>query len=153
MAARVGSRRAGRGASVPAESDSNGRGRCARRVMPGTSQRFVAAVDQLDNGTPVVSVMGEVDMATAPSLEQALLDATEDRTGEVIVDLTGCNFFDSTGLHALLATREQLERSNRPLTVALSNPSVLKIFQITGLDELFEIYPSLRAAAGGNGHG
>ena len=92
-------------------------------------------------------------MATAPSLEQALLDATEDRTDEVIVDLTGCNFFDSTGLHALLATRERLERSNRPLALVLSNPSVLKVFQITGLDELFEIYPSLGTAVDGDGNG
>ena len=122
--------------------------------MPDASQRFVAAVDQLDSGAPVVSVMGEVDMATAPALEQALLDAAEDRTGtgEVIVDLTGCSFLDSRGLTTLIEARERLERSNRPLAVVLSNPNVLMIFKITGFDGVFEIYPSL-AAAGGDGHG
>ncbi len=90
--------------------------------------------------------MGEVDLATALALEQTLLGAVEDGTGEVIVDLTGCSFLDSRGLRALIATRARLERSNRRLALVLSNPSVLRIFQITRCDRLFEIYPSLRAA-------
>jgi anti-sigma B factor antagonist len=85
-------------------------------------------------------------------LEQTLLGVTEDRTSEVIVDLTGCSFLDSRGLGALIATRARLERSNRGPALVLSNPSVLRIFQITGFDELFEIHPSLGAAVDdGNG--
>ena len=137
----------------PAQTNSNGRGRFARRVTPGASQRFVAATEQLDSGTPVVSVIGEVDIATAPALAQTLLAVTEDRSGEVIVDLSGCSFLDSRGLRALMATRARLERSNRPLALVLSNPSVLKIFELTKCDELFEIYPSLGAAVNGNGNG
>ena len=129
-----------------AERDSTGLRRSVVRVTPGASQRFVAATEQLENGTPVVSVMGEVDLATAPALEQTLLGAAEDRTGEVIVDLTGCSFLDSRGLGALIATRGRLERSNRWLALVLSKPSVLKIFRITQFDKLFEIYPSLGAA-------
>ena len=73
--------------------------------------------------------------------------------GEVIVDLTGCSFLDSRGLGALVATRARLEHSNRRLALVLSNPSVMRIFQITQFDELFEIYPSLAAAVNGNGNG
>jgi anti-sigma B factor antagonist len=135
------------------QTDSNVPRRSARRVTPGASQRFVAATGQLDSGTPVVSVMGEVDVATALAFEQTLVGVAEDRTGEVIVDLTGCSFLDSNGLRALVAARARLERSNRPLTLVLSNPSVLKIFQITGFDEQFEIYPSLGAAVDRNGDG
>ncbi len=123
--------------------------RSARHVTPGASQRFVVATEQLDSGTPVVSVSGEVDLATAPVLERTLLDAAEDRTGEVIVDLTRCSFFDSRGLSALLATRGRLARSNRGLALILSNPNVVKIFQITGFDQLFEIYPSMGMAVEG----
>jgi anti-sigma B factor antagonist len=120
---------------------SNGPRGSTSRVMPGASQRFVAATEHLDDGTPVVSVMGEVDLATARALEQTLLGVTEDRTGEVIVDSTGCSLLDSRGLGALVATRARLERSNRRLALVLSNPSVLRIFQITGFDELFDIHP------------
>jgi anti-sigma B factor antagonist len=136
-----------------AVTDSTGLRRSDRRVTPGASQRFVAATEQLENGAPVVSVLGEVDLATVPAFEQTLLCAADDGTGEVIVDLTGCSFLDSRGLGALLATRGRLERSNRRLVLVLSHPSVIRIFQITQFDELFEIYPSLRAALDRNGNG
>jgi anti-sigma B factor antagonist len=132
---------------------SNGLGRSGRRVTPGASQRFVAATEQLETGTPLVSVMGEVDLATARAFEQTLLGVAEDGTGEVIVDLTGCTFLDSRGLGALIATRGRLERSNRRLALVLSNRSVMRVFQITHFDELFEIHPTLAAAVNGNGHG
>lgn len=113
--------------------------------------RFVAATEQLDSGTPVVSVMGEVDIATAPALERTLRGVVENRTGGVIVDLSGCSFLDSRGLRALITTGSRLERSKRSLALVVPNPSKLRIFQITGFDELFDIYPSLGAAGGVNG--
>ena len=111
---------------------------------------FFAATERLESGTPVVSVTGEVDRVTATALEQTLLGVAEDRSGEVIVDLTGCSFLDSRGLNALVETRARLERSGRPLVLVLSNPNVWRIFQITGCDELFEIYASLGAAVDGS---
>jgi anti-sigma B factor antagonist len=130
-----------------------GTGRSTRVVTPGASQRFVAATEQLKSGTPVVSVMGEIDIATAPAFEQTLLGVAEDRTGDVIVDLTGCSFLDSRGLTALIATRARLERAHRPLALVLSNPNVLKIFRLTGFDQQFHIYPSLGAAVVAAGSG
>jgi anti-sigma B factor antagonist len=127
--------------------------RSARHVTPGASHRFVVAIEQLDSGIPLVSVSGEVDLATAPALERTLRDAAEDQTGEVIVDLTCCSFLDSRGLTALLATRKRLGHSDRSLVLVVSNPNVLKIFQITGFDQIFEIYPSLGAAVNRDGNG
>lgn len=134
-------------------TDSNVSGRSGRRVTPGASQRFVAATDRLDTGAPVVSIMGEIDRATAPAFEQTLLDVAEDGTDELIVDLTGCSFLDSAGLRSLNSARGRLELSNGRLALVLSNPNVMRIFQITHVDELFEIYPSLDAAVNGNGNG
>jgi anti-sigma B factor antagonist len=132
--------------AIPATRGSNGLGRSGSAVTPAANRRFVAATEQLDNGAPVVSVMGEVDRATVPALAQTLLGVAEDRAGDVIVDLTGCRFLDSRGLGALVATRARLERSNRRLALVLATQNVLRIFQITHFDELFEIYPSLGAA-------
>jgi len=164
MAERVMSRGAGLGTptgSSPARAPhhSHGLRRFARRGMPGAGRRFATATEELETGTPVVSVMGEVDLATVPALAQTLGGVADDRTGDVIVDLTGCRFLDSRGLGALIAIRVRLERSDRRLALVLANQSVLRIFQITQLYELFEIYPSLRAAldrdgnGNGNGHG
>jgi anti-sigma B factor antagonist len=136
-----------------AATDSTGLRRSDRRVAPGASQRFVAATERLENGTPVVSVIGEVDLSTGMAFEKTLLGAAEDGTGEIIVDLTACSFLDSRGLRALIATRERLGGSDRQLALVLSNPSVMKVFQITRFDGLFDIYPSLAAAVNGNGNG
>lgn len=118
-----------------------------RRVTAGASHRFVAATELLESGAPVVSIMGEVDRATAPAFEQTLLDVAEEGTGEVIVDLTACSFFDSSGLRALSSIRP---------AIVLSNPNVLRIFQLTKFDKVFDIYPTLDAAvnraANGNGN-
>ena len=91
-------------------------------------------------------------MATAPAFEQSLLDAADSGTAQVIVDLSGCSYFDSTGLKALLATRRHLDPMNRRLSVVMSNPNMLEIFRITGFDRRFEIHPSLKSALNGHGH-
>jgi anti-sigma B factor antagonist len=119
-------------------------------AVPASSM-FAASIEQLESGAPVVSVAGDVDLASARALEQTLLGATEDQTGDLIVDLTDCTFLDSRGLRALVGTKGRLERTERPLALVLSNPSVLRILRITHCDELFEIYPSLSAAVNGAG--
>ena len=134
-------------------TDANGLRRSGRRVTPGASQRFVAATEQLETGTPVVSIMGEIDLATVGAFEQTLLGAAEEGAGEVIVDLTACSFLDSKGLTALLATRGRLESSNRRLALVLASRSVMRVFQLTHSDELFEIHPTLAVAVNGNGNG
>ena len=118
---------------------------------PGETQAFIAT-EQVDGRVPVVSVIGEVDMATAPAFEQSLLDAADSGTDQVIVDLSGCTYFDSTGLKVLLATRRHLDPMNRRLSVVMSNPNMLEIFRITGFDRRFEIHPSLKSALNGHGH-
>jgi anti-sigma B factor antagonist len=114
-------------------------------MVLGTRQRFVAATGRLDNGTPVVSVMGDVDVQTAPALAQTLLDVTNEGAPEVVIDLTGCSFLDSRGLEALTATRERLARSDQSLALVLANPGLMRIFEITQVEEWFDIYPSLSA--------
>ncbi len=140
-----------------AATATNGLGRSGRRVTPGASLRFVAATEQLETGQPVVSVMGEVDHTSARAFEQTLLAMADDPADEVIVDLSGCSFLDSRGLGALMTTNARLEHSNRRMALVLSNPNVMRIFQITQFDHLFEIYPTLAAAvnrnANGNGNG
>jgi anti-sigma B factor antagonist len=119
---------------------------------PGETQAYVAETEHLEGGIPVVSVMGEVDMATAPAFEETLLEAADNGTNEVIVDLTACSYFDSTGLKALLATRRHFERLERRLSLVVSNPNMMEIFRITGFDRRFHIHPSLGSALSGGGH-
>lgn len=132
--------RAAQGGSVPS-------------ALPETSTTFAVATEWLASGVPVVSVIGELDLATTPTLEDTLLTLPDNAAGAVIVDLARCGFIDLSGLRVLLAARERLERSNRPLALVVDDPSLLRIFQIISVDALFEIYPSLAAAGERNDHG
>ena len=92
----------------------------------------------------VVHVTGEVDLATVPRLEAALASRPEG-TGHV-VDLTECTFVDSSCMRLLASVaRETEERGSRTAVVA-TDPGVLRMFEITSLDTVLPVYPSVEAA-------
>ena len=125
---------------------------CVLGPAAAPAHSFVVAVNWLDSGVPVVSVTGELDRATAAALEGPLLPLCDAPAGDaVIVDLTSCAFIDLRGLHVLLSAQERLERSKRPLVLVLPMPSMLKLFQMTRVDVLFHICPSLSEAVEGYG--
>ena len=109
----------------------------------------VVATEWLASGVPVVSVDGELDLTTASTLEETLLTLPDQTAEAVIVDLARCESIDLRGLHVLLAARERLERSNRPLVLVCGDPKLLRVLKVTRVDGLFEIWPALTAAAEG----
>jgi anti-sigma B factor antagonist len=90
----------------------------------------------------VITVSGEVDVATSPELFQALERAVQDQR-HVVVDLARVTFMDSTGLGVLVQTlRSVLEREGE-LRCVVTEPNVRKIFEVTGLDSVIPIHGSL----------
>jgi anti-sigma B factor antagonist len=89
-------------------------------------------------GPPVVALSGDLDIATAPSL-RAELSEVNARGGDVVVDLRGLRFIDSTGLGVLVAARR--DASDRGHKVTLRGPSsnVVHLLAISGLDGLFAV--------------
>lgn len=103
-------------------------------------------VEHDENGALRIAVAGEVDVATAPSLREHLYQAVDRATGPVIVDLLAVTFIDSTALGVLIGARERSEAQGRELRLVLKEARIIKIFEITGLTELFSIYPSVSEA-------
>lgn len=123
-------------------------------ATPATPRgRFLATTAWLDGGVPVVSVVGELDLATAPAFEDALLALSGRGDGAVIADLALCDFMDLRGLHVLLDARARLERAGRKLLVVTGNRELLRIFKITRVGKVLAIYPSVAAALEVNGNG
>jgi len=102
--------------------------------------------ERLVDGTCVVSIAGELNLYTAPRLEQALLGPLSDGTRAVIVDLTKCEFIDSTALGILLGANKQLRKAAGALLLVGVEHNIRKMLEITGLDGMLSIHPS-RAAA------
>jgi stage II sporulation protein AA (anti-sigma F factor antagonist) len=87
----------------------------------------------------VLAVGGEVDIVTVGSFRQALLDAQQ--SSRVVVDLSGVTFMDSAGINALVGAYHRVGPDCELRLVGL-RPNVRRVFEITGLLELFRIDPS-----------
>jgi anti-sigma B factor antagonist len=95
----------------------------------------------------VLEVRGEVDLHSAAQLQDRLLQVI-DGGQSVVVDLTGLSFLDSTGLGVLVAARNQAQQAGAQLRLVCASDRMLKLFRITGLDAVFEIYATVPAAIG-----
>jgi anti-sigma B factor antagonist len=97
----------------------------------------------------VVRVAGEVDMSHEEELRGELRTAGESESKAVVVDLTECEFIDSTGVRVLLLSREaqQSETDSERLAVAASSEQILRILSVMGVDKVIPIKPTVEEAA------
>ena len=97
----------------------------------------------------VVHVRGEVDMSHEEELRSELRSAVAADQSRIVVDLTECEFIDSTGIRALLLSREaqHSEGGSERLAVAASSEQILRILSVMGLDRVIPIRPTVEEAA------
>ena len=102
-----------------------------------------------DNGYQVVSVAGELDIATAEQAYSFIIEVIDGRlrgSAPVTVDLSGVTFCDASGLGALARLARYARAAGRQLRLTSARPSVMKIIRITGLDRVFpELHPPVHA--------
>ena len=103
---------------------------------------FDINTEQLSSETFVISLSGEVDLYTAPEFKQQLLDVIGQGGKEVVVDFTNTTFIDSTTLGVLVGGVKRLRAQDGRLALVCSDRNITKIFEITGLDRVFTIYPT-----------
>lgn len=104
--------------------------------------------EQVDS-TLVLAPAGELDSATSPQLATRIRAATDAGATDLLLDLTGVTFLDSTGLAVLLEAKRRLAAAGGRLRLACSVPAVLRVFQTTRLDRDFAIFPSRESALHG----
>ena len=88
-----------------------------------------------------VITTGEIDLYTAPRLHSELA-AVIDKSApasHVVVDMSGVEFCDSTGMNVLLSCLRQARERGGELELAAPRPAVRKILQVTGLDAVFTV--------------
>jgi len=91
------------------------------------------------DGETVVRAAGELDVNTAPELREQLARLIAADTSLIVVDLTDVSFVDSTALSVLVSALKRLRQADGDLELASPNPSVRRVFEITGLTRLFTI--------------
>ena len=91
----------------------------------------------------VITVSGEVDLATSPDLDAAIIAALDSGAGSLVIDLTDVSFMDSSGLGVIVRGLKRCREADKDLDLVITNERVLKVFGITGLDQVIPIHDSL----------
>ena len=104
-------------------------------------------VEAKDNGDwSVVEVRGEVDVFTAPKLRERIIELVERGRRNVIVDLAGVTFMDSTGLGILVGCLKRIKEQGGSLALAGPQRPVMRVLTITGLARVFPIHETVAQA-------
>ena len=91
-------------------------------------------------GAAVIALSGEVDVYTSPRVKQEIVDLLNGGTIKLLVDLSGVEYLDSTGLGVLIGGLKRAREREGDLKLLCDNPRILRIFEITGLTKIFEIH-------------
>lgn len=104
---------------------------------------FRVRTAQLSPESYVVSIEGELDLHTAPELEQALGTILARGGRSVVVDLAGLEFIDSAALAAMLRAQPRFRARGGRFLIVTEDRRILRTLEITGLDRTFAIEPRL----------
>jgi anti-sigma B factor antagonist len=104
---------------------------------------------QAEDGVAVIALGGEVDVYTSPRLKQEMVDLLNKGTSRLVIDLSGVQYLDSTGLGVLIGGLKRARERDGDLRLICDNMRILRIFEITGLTKIFDIYSSETEALSG----
>lgn len=99
-----------------------------------------------DEDVCILRVNGEVDVYTSPLLKERIVAALAEGCRDVIVDLEGVGFIDSSGLGVLVGGLRRAKERGGSLRLVCTKDSILKIFRITGLDKVLPTFAQVDEA-------
>lgn len=94
-----------------------------------------------NQGIPVVDVRGDVDLSTVPVFKQAVIAAT-DQANQIIINLAGVAYMDSSGFGTLLSANKKLRPQGGTVHLVGCNDTILRMLQVTRLNILFNLHAS-----------
>ena len=101
---------------------------------------------EMVGGVPVVATPEEIDITNADGLRTALLEAAGNGPGRLVVDMTRTQFCDTAGLHALMLAHKRAVAESGDIRLVVTSAAVLRIFAITGLDDVIPHFATLEEA-------
>jgi len=102
----------------------------------------------MQQGWTVLSVTGELELATAPQLRQRVVSLVAEGRTHIVLDLAGVDFADSVGLGVIVAALKRVRGRDGELVVAGAVPRVRRLFEVTRLDEIVDLFPDVSHAVG-----
>lgn len=129
--------------AAASEAGSGRRQPGAARCLAGGRGRSVMIIFDIvvvrTGRAAVVQVRGELDLSTAPRLDERLVSLADEGVLDVTLDLADLDFIDSSGLQTLVDGLERLREQGGDLGLRASKPSTLRVLEITGLTRVFRL--------------
>jgi anti-sigma B factor antagonist len=94
-------------------------------------------------GWTVVTVHGEIDVATSPTLRERLIDLVSGGATRLVLDLEAVDFLDSTGLGTIVSLLKRVRTHGGDLRLVCTEARIRRLFEITGLDKAVPLHASL----------
>lgn len=115
------------------------------------SAPFDVQREELEDGIRAFTVRGELDMSTAPELEAGLGEIASGGSTQVVIDLTECDFIDSTGIALIVRSWQRLDRGGETgnegqLVLCCVNTQVRRLLRITGVEASISVHEQRDAA-------
>lgn len=112
---------------------------------------FAVESEKLDGGVLVFTVRGELDMNTAPELDRRLEDPLASGDASIMLDLSECEFIDSTGIALIVRAWQRLDRDGGGegrgrLVLYCINHQVRRLLKITGVESSISMHEQREAA-------
>ncbi|MFJ5265234.1 STAS domain-containing protein [Streptomyces sp. NPDC088387] len=95
---------------------------------------------------PVMELTGELDYGSSSQVRDALPRLTLEPGRQLVVDLSGITFCDSSGITALLAARNHALAARADIVLATVPGHISRVFTVVGLDQVFTMHPTAEAA-------
>ncbi|HAH86037.1 MAG TPA: anti-sigma B factor antagonist [Armatimonadetes bacterium] len=94
----------------------------------------------IDDRASLIDLEGEIDVYTAPNLKQQIITLLDSGVRHILIDLTNVEYLDSTALGVLIGGLKRLRERDGSLDLICPNPRIKRVFEITGLDKIFDMY-------------
>jgi anti-sigma B factor antagonist len=105
---------------------------------------------QVEPGMNVVTITGRLVLGRdVERLEAAVQELLKQGQKKFVFDATAMDYADSSGIGTLVSCLTHIRKAGGELRMAGVNPRILRLFQLTGVDQLMNLYPSLAEATAG----
>jgi anti-sigma B factor antagonist len=114
--------------------------------MPRVTSHVSLSDEAVDADMQFLRARGELDLYAAPELKRRLASAIDGGKTPIVVDLTDASFMDSTALGVLLGALERLRVRDGALAVASEQPTILRILEVTGMNQVLNLHKTADGA-------
>ena len=102
--------------------------------------------ERTEETIPVVLITGDIDLESSPKLREFLKPLSSKKTPLLLLDFSGVNYIDSSGLATLIEYFQAVQGFKGKLALACLSPRVKNVFEIVRLEQIFSLHPDIPSA-------